>query len=727
MNNNHPFSVADTDKLGLALSGGGFRAALFHLGVLARMAELDLLRHVQVLSTVSGGSIIGAMYYLKVKQLLESPPNPWASPTDYKAAYITLVSDLEQEFLKGVQKNLRTRALLNPFKNAKMMVSDDYSRSDRMAELYNETFYRPIHNPGSRSCWECFKDVLGFSDDRGIRLKDLKIGPPGTSDGFNVDVYNQSAACKIPKLTINATTLNSGEHWTFTAASVGVFSEPVLLVEGNIYDTPSLIAKLQADHDPVTLPISQFIWAAIPNDTQKLLTTPGTNLAQQESAFFNALNTIIQGDSIYDPARFARVALRPKTQALLAQNPTGEQLLSLNRLLLEDAYPADIQKRRDRKSKTRYPRLKFDGSALTPAQKDKLNSLNLADAVSASACVPALFSPFAIHGLYRQNGTDDVVELVDGGVFDNQGLAALFDEDCTHIICSDACGQLRHDRTPASGAFSVFMRSNEVLMERVRGLLVEDIDDYERRMLAESGTAVDARFFHLRDAFSGTSDFPSFSQPTDSSGYYDNNQSTDGQIFLLSAIRTDLDTFADTEAKALMYDGYCLADKFLNQSAGLAAAPANDWKFLDIKALMAANQTRLSQCLAVGGDMFFKAFRLMGTKGKAWGGALVVAALLGVWWVVYQLLDAYAGHIQALLESPKIGASVLVIGTAAWIFLQRLPKEIQYLLKAVADAIRVVRIGNRWVVFFPVVALGALGSVVAFIQIYVVSRIYKQF
>src|SRR5215472_14107545 len=37
-------------KLGLALSGGGFRASLFHVGVLARLAELDLLRHVEVLS-----------------------------------------------------------------------------------------------------------------------------------------------------------------------------------------------------------------------------------------------------------------------------------------------------------------------------------------------------------------------------------------------------------------------------------------------------------------------------------------------------------------------------------------------------------------------------------------------------------------------------------------------------------------------------------------------------
>lgn len=49
-------------RLGLALSGGGFRASFFHIGVLARLAELDLLRPIEVISTVSGGSIIGALY-----------------------------------------------------------------------------------------------------------------------------------------------------------------------------------------------------------------------------------------------------------------------------------------------------------------------------------------------------------------------------------------------------------------------------------------------------------------------------------------------------------------------------------------------------------------------------------------------------------------------------------------------------------------------------------------
>lgn len=60
------------EKLGLALSGGGFRAALFHLGVLAALAELKLLSRIEVIATVSGGSVVGACYYLKLKQLLDT-------------------------------------------------------------------------------------------------------------------------------------------------------------------------------------------------------------------------------------------------------------------------------------------------------------------------------------------------------------------------------------------------------------------------------------------------------------------------------------------------------------------------------------------------------------------------------------------------------------------------------------------------------------------------------
>lgn len=50
-------------RIGLALSGGGYRALVFHLGVLARLADGNLLEEVSFVSTVSGGSLAAALIY----------------------------------------------------------------------------------------------------------------------------------------------------------------------------------------------------------------------------------------------------------------------------------------------------------------------------------------------------------------------------------------------------------------------------------------------------------------------------------------------------------------------------------------------------------------------------------------------------------------------------------------------------------------------------------------
>jgi NTE family protein len=51
-------------RLGLSLSGGGYRVTAFHLGTLKKLQKMDLLNEVDVISTVSGGSIAGAYFCL---------------------------------------------------------------------------------------------------------------------------------------------------------------------------------------------------------------------------------------------------------------------------------------------------------------------------------------------------------------------------------------------------------------------------------------------------------------------------------------------------------------------------------------------------------------------------------------------------------------------------------------------------------------------------------------
>ena len=51
-------------KIGLALSGGGYRAAAYHIGTLRALKRLGILDKADVISSVSGGSITAAYYAL---------------------------------------------------------------------------------------------------------------------------------------------------------------------------------------------------------------------------------------------------------------------------------------------------------------------------------------------------------------------------------------------------------------------------------------------------------------------------------------------------------------------------------------------------------------------------------------------------------------------------------------------------------------------------------------
>jgi len=85
----------------LCLSGGGFRAALFHLGALRRLNELGILSDVDTISAVSGGSILAA-------HLVERIPD-WPNKGE-------VVQDWDEQvaepFRAITSKNLRTGPVL---------------------------------------------------------------------------------------------------------------------------------------------------------------------------------------------------------------------------------------------------------------------------------------------------------------------------------------------------------------------------------------------------------------------------------------------------------------------------------------------------------------------------------------------------------------------------------------------------------------------------------------
>jgi NTE family protein len=106
----------ETKLIGLALSGGGFRAAAFHLGVFRKLESMGLLWKLDLLTCVSGGSIAGAFLAAN-----------WGKP----------------DTLDRLENYLRTRSiavssviggLLDPFD----------SRLDKLASSYDKDLYKGL-------------------------------------------------------------------------------------------------------------------------------------------------------------------------------------------------------------------------------------------------------------------------------------------------------------------------------------------------------------------------------------------------------------------------------------------------------------------------------------------------------------------------------------------------------------------------------------------------------
>lgn len=67
---NNVSETQENDFYEIALSGGGFRATLFHLGVIEYLRDNNLLKHVKKITAVSGGAILAAHLSLNWKRYI---------------------------------------------------------------------------------------------------------------------------------------------------------------------------------------------------------------------------------------------------------------------------------------------------------------------------------------------------------------------------------------------------------------------------------------------------------------------------------------------------------------------------------------------------------------------------------------------------------------------------------------------------------------------------------
>ena len=207
--------------------------------------------------------------------------------------------------------------------------------------------------------------------------------------------------------------------------------------------------------------------------------------------------------------------------------------------------------------------------------------MELARAVSASACVPGLFEPLRIDDAY-EGGYQ--VQLIDGGVHDNQGTVALLAHNCSVLIVSDAAGQLLLEQVPQpglGGLASYAARAMDTLMERVRLANYADLAARVRTKLVRG-----LMFLHMKDGLDADVIRLKFSQDS-----YDLHRTPLSPLGVrkdfqkaVAELRTDLDAFTDNESNALMACGYRMAatafERDLRQFDELHAQPIpGHWPF----------------------------------------------------------------------------------------------------------------------------------------------------
>jgi hypothetical protein len=355
-------------------------------------------------------------------------------------------------------------------------------------------------------------------------LKSLRIHPKDARLNFDPKIHNWRRKAKVPVLILNATTLNTGHAWQYTASFMG--------------ESP---------------------WAIDPH-------ADGTN--------------------------------------------------RLRRVYHDDAPPAH-------------------------------RTLTLGQAVVASACVPGLFEPIRLDGLYRlevkgEKAEPFVVRHVDGGVHDNQGIASLFEQGCSVVLVSDASGQTALALDPGGGTVAPLVRSNSVLMQRVRQEQYARLDTMQK-----GGLLKGAMFIHLKQDLDvvpvdwiGCEEPPeTLAQEAEAFTKYGIRKEVQE---LLAGIRTDLDSFSEVEAFALMTSGYRMTEHYLPKCEVLPKHPheSTDWSFLTIERVLRdaattdPNYRHLVRLLQSAGSQMFRIWSQSRVLLLAASLACIIGvAMVGVWLV----------------------------------------------------------------------------------------------
>lgn len=195
-------------RLGISLSGGGVRATVFHLGVLARLAESELWGNIAHISTVSGGSLCAALIF-------EKSGRRWPSGEEYLHNILFRIQQLLTTF--NLERAYKFQTLTHP--------------------------WRLLHGRAH---------VLGA-----LMQKYWGI----TSNVADMPLK--------PRWTINATCYETGKSWRFSAKRMGDYvANYVMLPEFPLADAIAASAAVPGLIGPLRLFTKGFRWQKYENDNE---------------------------------------------------------------------------------------------------------------------------------------------------------------------------------------------------------------------------------------------------------------------------------------------------------------------------------------------------------------------------------------------------------------------------------------------------------------------------
>jgi NTE family protein len=228
--------------LGLALSGGGFRATLFGLGSLWRLNELGLLQSLDRITSVSGGSILAGFLGYKWNSLRFS--NGIA-----ENFLEEIVSPLQQFCSQTIDIPSGIKGFLTPFRS-----TGDFLTSRYDSDLFNKATMRDLPVGPDRGSPSTGPNFIIYSTNmqtgRSFRftrdyLADYYLGLNRT---MIVPLARAVAASSAFPPVFSPITLNSNPNdWsdgTQKRGDLAEFQRDIVLTDGGIYDNMGLEALI---------------------------------------------------------------------------------------------------------------------------------------------------------------------------------------------------------------------------------------------------------------------------------------------------------------------------------------------------------------------------------------------------------------------------------------------------------------------------------------------------